>query len=195
VNFGELLSMVLATLRDPRSMARAMLALDWPRVARWQALALITVLSVIVVQVLQIASGAYSEVVLFGISVSTAVGLGIGQLPMLGAGAYAMAGVGRMFGGRGDLDGAIILLTWLQVVLFCFQVLQLLALFLLPGLSSMLALLAFGISFWLLTIFVAELHGFERLALVFMGILATLFGMGLIFAFLFGLMGLSFVGV
>lgn len=195
MTIGELFSMVLATLRDPRAIARAILALDWPRSARWMALALITVLSVIVVQVLQIASGSYGEVVLFGISVSTAIGLGLGQFLMLGVGAYAMSSVGRMFGGTGDLDGAIILLTWLQVVLFVFQVLQLVALFTFPGLLSVFSLAAFGVSFWLLTIFVAELHRFDRLALVFMGILATLFAMGLVFAVLFSAMGLSVVGV
>ena len=38
-------------------MARIIIALDWPRRARWEALALVSVLSVIAAQVMQMASG------------------------------------------------------------------------------------------------------------------------------------------
>lgn len=195
MTLSSIISLVLMTLRDPRSVAQIILALDWPRAARWQALFLISILSIMVVQLMQIAMGTTAEMVLMGQPVGVAVGLGIGQMVMLIAGVYAMAIIGRWVGGRGDLDGAIILVTWLQVVLFGFQVLQVLLLFILPPLSDMLALGAFVISFWLLTVFVAELHGFQRLSVVFLGIVATLIGLAIGLAIILSLMGVSVVGI
>jgi hypothetical protein len=195
VTVSNLISLVLLTLREPRSAAQMMLALNWPRAARWQALVLISVLSTMVVQLMQIITGSTGQMILLGFTVSPAVGLGIGQLLMLCAGAYAMTAIGRWTGGRGDLDGAIILLTWLQVVLFTFQVLQVLLLFILPSLSDALALAAFVISFWLLTVFVAELHGFTRLGMVFLGIVATLVGLAVGLAILLSFMGIAVVGI
>jgi hypothetical protein len=79
--------------------------------------------------------------------------------------------------------------------LFTFQVLQVLLLFILPSLSDALALAAFVISFWLLTVFVAELHGFTRLGMVFLGIVATLVGLAVGLAILLSFMGIAVVGI
>jgi hypothetical protein len=46
-----------------------------------------------------------------------------------------------------------------------------------------------------LTVFVAELHGFQRLSVVFLGIVATLIGLAIGLAIILSLMGVSVVGI
>jgi len=58
----------------------------------------------------------------------------------------------------------------------------------LPLLAELLGLMAMGLFLWLLTVFTAELHGFRRLGMVFLGILATALAVGVLFV---GILGIS----
>ena len=191
MTLGYILQLFGQTLRAPRDVAQQILALDWPRQARWQALFLVAVLSIIAAQIIQILSGEVVMTTLLGVTVSLAITIGLAQLIIMVVGAYAADILGRLAGGRGSLDGAILLLAWLQAVLLIFQVIQIALLFALPGLSTLMGLAAFVLSFWLLTVFIAELHGFRSMALVLLSILMTMVLLGLVVSIVLGLLGVQ----
>ena len=191
MNLSMLMSYVGLTLREPREMARVIMALDWPRQMRWEALVLVSVLAVIAAQVLQIVTGTVAMMSFLGFDVTAAVGLGLIQLFVMSLGAYAATWLGRLAGGQGRLDDAILLLAWLQTVLLVFQIVQIALIFLIPFLSGPIGMLAFVLSFWLLTVFVAEMHDFRSLPLVFLSILATLVLIGLIVSMVLGVLGMQ----
>ncbi|MES2144356.1 MAG: YIP1 family protein, partial [Pseudomonadota bacterium] len=83
-------------------------------------------------------------------------------------------GVGRWRGGRGSFADALILMVWWQAVLLGFQLVQIAALLLFPVATNLLGLAGLVLVFWLLTGFIAELHGFSSPGLVLVGIIATL---------------------
>ncbi|NCM97616.1 MAG: YIP1 family protein, partial [Rhodobacterales bacterium] len=84
---------------------------------------------------------------------------------------------------HGRFDEALILVVWLQFVLLGLQAVQLVAYAVAPLLADLIGLATVALFFWLLTNFVAELHGFKSLGLVFVGVLATLVVMVLGLAF------------
>ncbi|MFZ5750901.1 MAG: YIP1 family protein [Pseudomonadota bacterium] len=161
------------TLRDARAGARAILALDLPMQARWMALVLMAVLSVLLTQIglavfpLPAATAweAWMQDAVFAVPL---------QLAFIAALAAGIALVGRRFGGHATLADAVILVAWLEFVMLLLQVAQLVAVFVLPFLALIIGLGSVVAFFWLLTAFTAEANGFDRLALVFFGILGTM---------------------
>lgn len=102
-------------------------------------------------------------------------------------------GVGKMFGGTGSFADALILMAWIEFFLLVLQVLQVAMLLLAPPLAEVLGLLG-GLAFlWLLSHFVAELHGFRSAGMVFAGIVACVllisFGMALLLVMVTGARG------
>jgi hypothetical protein len=90
--------------------------------------------------------------------------------------------VGAAWGGQGSLVDALLVVVWLQVIMLAVQILQLVALVLLPPVAAMINLGGLLLFFWLLTNFVAELHGFASLGRVLAGILVTSFAVVLLMA-------------
>ncbi len=167
--FAELLRLTFA---DPRAGARRVLALGLPVVTRWQALALVVAFSVLFSQVAARLVGA--EDALAGLGASPLV-----AFLVLAGFSVAMAGaihvVGRAFGGRGRLADALLLVVWLHAVGFALQLAQIVLLLILPPLSPLVVLAGIVALFWLLTGFVAELHGFRsRLQVLVMIVVALL---------------------
>ncbi|MBC7477855.1 MAG: YIP1 family protein [Pseudorhodobacter sp.] len=99
--------------------------------------------------------------------------------------------LGRVAGGRGTLPEAVAMMAWLEGVLILISVVQVVALVLLPPLGLVLLLAGMGLSLWLVTNFVAELHGFPSLLLTLLGVIAAFVGaviaMILVFLLLFAL--------
>ena len=60
-------------------------------------------------------------------------------------------------------------MIWLQFIMALLQAVQLVAVLILPLLAALLGLVGLGLFFWLLTGFVAELHGFRSPMQVFAG--------------------------
>ncbi|MFN3145271.1 MAG: hypothetical protein ACE368_08365 [Paracoccaceae bacterium] len=86
-------------------------------------------------------------------------------------------------GGGGSLDDTILLMAWMQWILVGLQVIQILALLVIPPLVGLIVLAGMGLFFWLLTNFVAELHGFRSLGRVFMIILLSMVGITILMDF------------
>ncbi|MEP5759687.1 MAG: YIP1 family protein [Litoreibacter sp.] len=87
--------------------------------------------------------------------------------------------IGRLFGGTGDLAKSLTGVVWLQGVLLVFQVGQIVLLVAASGLGALYSIVLFVFTIWLYLNFVAAIHGFKSLALVFMGFIASSIGVGI----------------
>ena len=167
------------TIREPRAAARWVLQLGLPTPARWTALALMAVLSTLLVMLdLQIV-GAPGDPMLQA-ALANPMTLAAVQMLILALSAWLMARIGQIFGGTGQFSDAVMLVVWMQAVLLVLQVAQILAALVSLPLSEVVAFAGFAISMWLMTNFVAELHGFTSLTRVFLGILGS--GLALVVA-------------
>jgi len=172
-------ALVLEALRDPRANARRIVGLPLPDAVVWQAVALVSVLAVL---------GLYGTIVLGGGGLAgplpgpfAMAGLQVAAMVVL---AGVMARAGRMFGGTGQFPGALRLMVWLQALMILAQVVQLVAMLILPplaGLVSLATLVAIG---WVASGLVAGLHGFKSQGITFLGIVGTLLVVGFVLSIL-----------
>lgn len=160
------------TIADPRLAARQVLAAQLPMAARWMALALTAILSALLLHVSLTLLPVADQQMLFGFPAPFESALAQGGILVLMA--VLAYGVGRWRGGRGSFADALILMVWWQAVLLGFQLVQIAALLLFPVATNLLGLAGLVLVFWLLTGFIAELHGFSSPGLVLVGIIATL---------------------
>lgn len=167
------------TLRDPRRGARAVLSLGVPLPARTAGLVLMAVASTVVSHLgflMMPAAGDPVSVFLIASPFRTAVL----QWLLLVTTAVLITFVGRARGGQGGLPDALLLVVWLQVPMLAVQIVQLLALILLPPFAGLISIAGMVLSLWLLTSFVAELHGFASRGAVLAGILITSFAVAVV---------------
>lgn len=171
------LDLALLTLRDPREGLRAVQGLGIPQGFLWQLLVLVIALSVVL---------AYGNLALSPVDLDAAeavipspflLAIILGS-SMVGT-VFAAYFVGRACGGTGRFDEVLLAMIWMQAVMLVIQVAQTLVGLILPPLGDMIALFAIAAMFWLLTNFVAEVHGFTSLARVFIMILATILGVAI----------------
>ena len=98
--------------------------------------------------------------------------------------------VGKAFGGRGSFPDALLIVVWLQLLTLALQLLQLVASLVAPPLVGVIGLGGFVLFLWLMTAFIAELHGFASRGLVFLGMILTAiaagFVLGIVLILLFG---------
>ncbi|MFN6977695.1 MAG: YIP1 family protein [Gemmobacter sp.] len=174
-----LAALVRETLRDPRGTARRLMALDLPPQASWLGAAVIAALSAILAHLT------------FGVMAARQGGPANLPAPVMTAAfQYAVMvmtvlgvyHIGRRFGGRGGFADALLLVVWLQFILVCVQGAQLVALLVLPPVADILSVAGLVLFLWLLTAFVAELHGFSSMGRVLGGVIASLFGLALVMA-------------
>jgi len=99
--------------------------------------------------------------------------------------------LGRFAKGRGTWPQAILLMAWLEALLIALSVVQVIGVLLLPILGLVLFPLGIVLSVWWVVSFVAELHGFQSFFLTLLGVIAAfvaaVFGMVVVFVFLFAL--------
>ncbi len=183
----------IRTIREPRSVARAVLSLDLTRQERWQMLLLTVVLSAILAKASALVAGdRAAETGIFAASPFT---LGFIQLVVMLFAVFAVHHIGRRFGGEGDLGGAIVLMAWLQFVMICLQIVQIFAMMVSPALAFLLGLAGLILFFWMLTQFIMELHGFKSGMAVFLGISLSMVGFAVLLSILLGVSGVAVPGV
>ena len=189
--------MIRETFRDPREAARTIMGLDLPATVLWQALFLVVVLSVLTAQVTGLMTGAYSgggaEMLLPGF-LGSPLTMGFVQGALLVVMVFAVYWIGRSFGGWGSFEASIALVTWLQFLLVCLQVGQAVASLILPPLAGLIGLAGVVIFFWLLTVFVCELHGFQSSGMVFVTILVSMLAIIFALSLVLAIIGVVFVG-
>ncbi|WP_340301971.1 YIP1 family protein [Roseobacter sp. HKCCD7870] len=165
------------TIRAPQEAAQAVLALNLPRNVLWLGLALVITLSTL------LASAVLLMVPMpeAGAGVPMPVVMGIVQAVFLVLVSLGIAVIGARFGGKGDFDGALALMVWLQAVFLVVQAFQIAAIAIgLSVLADIVSLASIPLFFWLMAQFVTVLHGFSSVWKTFWAIIMFLIA----FAFL-----------
>jgi hypothetical protein len=181
---ARLASLMQLTLQDPTRAARELLAEGVPLSARTAGLLLVAVLSALLVS-LQVGDGTPAPDPITAFMLGSPFRTAVLQWGFLALSVLLIHRVGRAFGGRGSLPDALLIVVWLQALMLGFQLAQLVAAPILPALAGLIALVSFVVYFWLLTHFIAELHGFASRGLVFVGMLLTGLAAGFALAVLF----------
>ncbi|WP_295075745.1 YIP1 family protein [Tabrizicola sp.] len=168
---ARLAGLAQLTLQDPKQAARVLLAEGVPLRARSAGLLLVAILSAITASI-QI-TGREALDPLSAFMLASPIRATIFQWLFLSVSVVLIHRVGRAFGGTGSFADALLIVVWLQVIMLGFQVLQLAVMPLAPAFSGLIGLVSFMIYLWLLTVFIAELHGFVARGLVFLAMVIT----------------------
>jgi len=159
----DLTRLTLDTPRDPKSVAEHLLGLGLLRPQIISLFAVSVCLSVISLFVSNVSmNGDNPFVIIVG------PGLVMGPLPvaimifvMTLVSAVASSRIGRMFGGQGDFNALLIVMSWLQWMQFVFQMLSTLLSFVSIALSGLASLVIFVLTLWIFVAMVDRAHGFE----------------------------------
>jgi hypothetical protein len=159
----DLTRLTLDTPRDPKSVAEHLLGLGLMRPQIISLFAVSVCLSVISLFVSNVSmNGDNPFVIVVG------PGLVMGPLPvaimifvMTLVSALASSRIGRMFGGQGDFNALLIVMSWLQWMQFVFQMLSTLLSFVSIALSGLASLVIFVLTLWIFVAMVDRAHGFE----------------------------------
>jgi len=159
----DLTRLTLDTPRDPKSVAENLLGLGLLRPQIISLFAVSVCLSVISLFVSNVSmNGDNPFVIIVG------PGLVMGPLPvaimifvMTLVSAVASSRIGRMFGGQGDFNALLIVMSWLQWMQFVFQMLSTLLSFVSIVLSGLASLVIFVLTLWIFVAMVDRAHGFE----------------------------------
>ena len=188
----EFLAAAQFTLREPKKAARGLIAMNLPMSVRWLALSLVAVLSTLFL-LADIKLSPFSDDPMMLRMLDSPLMLAAMQFLVLVVSAYLIARIGKFFQGVGNFDDALLLVLWMQAVLCLVQLFQILAMLTFAPLADLVGLVALFATGWLITNFVAELHGFKSLILVFVGILlgafATMVALSIVLAVLIGVGG------
>lgn len=170
----EFLAAAQFTLREPKKAARGLIAMNLPLSVRWLALSLVAVLSTLFL-LADIKLSPLSDDPMLLRMLDSPLILAAMQFLVLVGSAYLIAKIGTFFQGVGNFDDALLLVLWMQAVLCLVQLLQMLAMLTFAPLAELVGFVGLLATGWLITNFVAELHGFKSLFLVFVGILLGAF--------------------
>lgn len=159
----NLTRLTLDTPRDPKSVAEHLLGSGLLQPQIISLCAVSVCLSVISLFVSNVSiNGDNPFVIVVG------PGLVMGPLPvaimifvMTLVSALASSRIGRMFGGQGDFNALLIVMSWLQWMQFVFQMLSTLLSFVSIALSGFASLVIFVLSLWIFVAMVDRAHGFE----------------------------------
>ena len=173
LTFGDLLRLARFTVTNPRQGARAVLDIDPPMQARWLALALAAVGAALVASV-EFAVLPEEVRRLIGPDLPSPLLSAVLQGGLLVLVSWLIHRVGRWRGGRGSFADALLLVAWTQMLLLGMELVQLVAHLILPPLSDVIGVLGIVLFFWLLSHFVAELHGFGSVVAVLGGIVVVM---------------------
>lgn len=185
----RLVALMRLTLTEPRRAARLLLAQDVPMRARTVGLLLVAVVSALLAS-LQIGQGPQTLDPLTDLMMASPFRAAVVQWLFLALSVVLVHRVGKAFGGRGSFPDTLLVVVWLQLIPVALQALQLVVSVLSPPLAGLIGLGGFAYFLWLMTAFIAELHGFASRGLVFLGMALTALGTG----FVLGLVLILIVG-
>ncbi|MGV6811042.1 MAG: Yip1 family protein [Brevirhabdus sp.] len=180
-------ALLRATVSTPQDVAREMAEWRAPRSVLWQALIAMAVLDAVILQLVHLIRPFPAQP--YGPFLLNPLVLGILQASFAVLNVFGTYWVGRMFGGTGRFDTTIVFLAWLQFVAVFIQLVQLVVLIIIPGLYGLTGIIGFALSLWLFVSFVAVLHGFRSLGLVFAGTVLSILGFAFGLAFVLGVIG------
>ena len=159
----DLTRLTLDTPRDPKSVAEQLLGLGLTRPQIISLFAVSVCLSVISLFVSNVSMNGEDPFVLI-----VGPGLVMGPLPvaimifvMTLVSALASSRIGQMFGGRGDFNALLIVMSWLQWMQFVFQMVSTLLSFISIALSGLVSLVIFVLTLWMFVSMMDRAHGFD----------------------------------
>lgn len=157
-------TLALRTIREPREVARELIAMEIDRTVLWSALGLAVILNTIIYQITLILSPPQVSLpLLFSAPLVFAVLIGAGLVMSI----YALTYAGRFLGGKAALTAIMTLLVWLQFLRFALQLATFILLPIMPGLGGLLVLAATLYGMWILLQFIDVAHEFDSLATTF----------------------------
>jgi hypothetical protein len=183
LSLSTLLQLARFTVQSPREGARMVMRADLPMPARWVALALMAVVSSLMAHLSMRLMPMESQAQMGGMMASP-IQTAILQAALMLVSVHAVYHIGRWRGGQGSFADALILMGWLQFLLLILQVVQIVTQIILPPLSNLIGFVSIGIFLWLISNFIAELHGFSSVFKTMLAVLATLFAAGFILSLL-----------
>ena len=172
MTLDSLLKTLRLSLLHPRAGMRAVL--DWRLTLQDSALALL-LMAVVSAGLLSLVVGPVPAEMdpVSAALLTNPIYLAAMHLVGLGMIALFLHLLGRLAKGRGTLPEAVAMMAWLEAVLIVVSVAQSLIVLLLPPTALILLPLGIILNLWLITSFVAELHGFRSLVLTLLGVIAA----------------------
>ena len=189
-NLPNLLSALRYSLQSPRDAIRQVIDSEPPMTARWIALLLVAIASTFLT-LLSFSLVPSDELPPALVrSMGSPLSLAAIHLVVLFVSVHLLFRIGRFRNGRGSFADCLTVLIWFQIIMLAVQAVQLALQVLLPPIAPAAYFAGLALFFWLLTNFVAELHGFASLSKTFFGILVALavlilllgFGLALVIA-------------
>ena len=167
------------SFRDPAGTARALMGVGLSRGTLYSMLALVTVMSVLLLELGNALSPAGSAILRLT-PFTLCVILGASLIMMV----FALQLTGQMLGGQGRFAAALLLVIWWQAMALVIQAAQTLAVLILPPLAGLLTIAGLVWLVFALLHFVNVLHGFDSLpkalATVAIGVVGISFGLALL---------------
>jgi hypothetical protein len=191
---GGIGRLLILTLRAPGAAAELLTGLQLSRGVLWQALALVTVLSVLIVG---FSPGPMPEagpiagpspVVLTPFAYTAVLGASLVML------VFALFYTGAALGGTGTFPATLTLVVWLEVFATAIRVVQTLAMLVSPVLGGLVSLVGLGLLVWTLINFVNVLHGFGSLGKAVLTLLLAVMGISFGIALILSLIGAGLPG-
>ena len=184
-DFQTMLRAVGRSLSEPAEIAGEIVAMKWDRGTLWTALALVTVLNVLLLALLQMISPVPDALEQQGIILSPfTYTLLVGAFLVLFV--ITIQGFGRMLGGQGSFDATLTLMVWFQVISLSLETVQFVLVLVSPLLGGLFGMVSLGILLWCIMNFIDVLHGFQNkgkaLAVLVMALIGTAMGAGVILA-------------
>jgi hypothetical protein len=190
MNSGDLVDLVVLTLRRPDAALQALRALRLPISARWTLLLLAVTLSTLLACLSLLLFPVESDNALTRL-LSHPLTLAEMQLGAMVVSALMMAQIGRLFGGGGDFADALLVVSWVELLLVGLQAVQLLLTLLFPASAALLSVIAFGLFIYLAVAMTKALHGFASTGKVVLGFVGSLFVLGLALSLLAAAIGIE----
>ncbi|WP_341366239.1 YIP1 family protein [Yoonia sp. BS5-3] len=187
LNLQSWMRAVWTSLIAPAEVAAQMLALRYPRHVLWTGLALVAILNVLpysVVQMIAPVPIVFDQQVITLTPFAYAVIMSAFLVLVV----LTLTHLGRLMGGTGTLDGALMMIIWFQAINLTLKLIQLGLLFIAPGVAALFGTMILGATIWVLLNFVNVLHGFAHLGkaivLIIGAFLGAMLGTGIVMTFL-----------
>jgi len=182
-NLPGLLSALRYSLQSPRDAIRQVIDSDPPMLARWIALLLVAIAStfLMLLSLALVPAEQMPPALLWALG--SPLGHAATHAAMLFVSVHLLYRLGRFRNGRGSFADSLTVLIWFQIIMLAVQAAQLAVQVALPLLAFPAYVAGMVLFFWLLTSFVAELHGFASLTMTFFGILVALVAVILLVGF------------
>lgn len=105
-------------------------------------------------------------------SATAPIAVAIRQMVLFAVLAFAIDRLGRMFGGKGTFDGALRVVVWHSAVEVIAMVIMFVSVVIFGALGQLALVVMLFWLFYILAVFVQELHGFKSLFLTIVGLIA-----------------------